>query len=249
MKQSLPPVRADRVLADAIAASLRAAILGGSFEPAEKLDQESMARELGVSRTPVREAIRILGSEGFLEVRPHHGAFITTLSCRDIEDIYAVRRLLEPAVFREVTSAIPENVLDQIERRLLHTRSEVERGDRSDHFATDTYFEETILSYCRNSVLKDVLQGLKNRFGLARHFALRQSGPHLLASLQEHLEILASIRARRPDEVAAVVALHLEKSAERIKMLTRPVQRSEAVSQANVESQPAVEELAATPAA
>ena len=241
MKQSLPPVSENRVLADAIAASLREAILSGCFEPAEKLDQESIAQELGVSRTPVREAIRILESEGFLLVRPHRGASITILSRQDIEDIYEVRQLLEPAVFREVTSLIPESVLDEIERRLLRTRSDVERGDRSDHFATDTYFEETILFYCRNGVLKDVLQGLKNRYGLARHFALRQSGPHLLASLQEHLEILALIRSRRPDEVAAFVAQHLEQSAERIKTVTRAVQRIETAPQAGIEPNPFVQ--------
>ena len=72
MRVPLPLVKEGRVLADWVTASLREAILHGYYEPGEKLDQDRIAEELEVSRTPVREAMRRLESEGFVEVRPHH---------------------------------------------------------------------------------------------------------------------------------------------------------------------------------
>ena len=71
-------------------ASLREAILHGYFEPGEKLDQDRIAEELEVSRTPVREAMRRLESEGFVEVRPHYGAFIAKVSQQEIHEVYTL---------------------------------------------------------------------------------------------------------------------------------------------------------------
>jgi DNA-binding GntR family transcriptional regulator len=114
----LPQVRGGRVLADWVTASLREAILNGYFEPGEKLDQDRIAEELEVSRTPVREAVRRLESEGFIEVRPHYGAFITEVSRQDIREVYEIRRVLEAEVVRQVTPVIPESVLGELDPRL-----------------------------------------------------------------------------------------------------------------------------------
>ena len=82
MKAPLPAIKGGRVLADSVTGSLREAILQGYFEPGEKLDQDLIAEELKVSRTPVREALKVLESEGFVEIRPHRGAFIPKVSIK-----------------------------------------------------------------------------------------------------------------------------------------------------------------------
>lgn len=221
MKGPLPGIKKDRVLAEAIADSLREAILDGYYEPAEKLDQEAIAAELRVSRTPVREAIRILASEGFVEVKAHHGAHINALSRKDVEEIYEARLLLEPELFRQVTDYIPDPVLQELERRIVQTHAEIERGDFTHHFINDTVFEETILSYSPNKVLKELLLSLKNRFSVARYFALRQSPPLMLQSLQEHRDILRAMRARDANRAAELARAHLANSAGRIESLVR----------------------------
>lgn len=219
MKQPLSALVLGRVLTDSIADNVRAAILDGNFAPGEKIDQDGIARQLGVSRTPVREAMRVLESERFICIRPHHGAFISALSRRDIEEIYTVRQLLEPELFRQVAEMIPQALLDSLAARLRQTKADVEHGDLSSHFETDTYFEETILGLCQNGVLKEVLFGLKNRFALARSYALRQMEPELFQSIDDHLAILTAMAKRDPDRVAALTRHHLQDSQMRIKYL------------------------------
>jgi DNA-binding GntR family transcriptional regulator len=219
MEVPLPQVRGGRVLADWVTASLREAIFNGYFEPGEKLDQDRIAEELEVSRTPVREAMRRLESEGFVEVRPHYGAFIAKVSRQDIREVYEIRRVLEAEVVRQVTPLIPESVLDELDRSLTETQAQFEAGDSAKHFESDVYFHETIANFVENRLLKEVIDGLTNRVSVVRRFAELQPGPHLVESFKEHRALLQSIRQRDAEEAAALIRVHLERSALRIQEL------------------------------
>jgi len=221
MRVPLPLVKEGRVLADWVTASLREAILHGYYEPGEKLDQDRIAEELEVSRTPVREAMRRLESEGFVEVRPHHGAFIAMVSQQDIREVYEIRRLLEAEVVRQVTPLIPESVLDELDRSLTETEAQFESGDITQHFESDVYFHETLVDFVENRLLKDVLDGLTNRISIVRRFAQLQPGPHLVESFKEHRAIFEAMRERDPEEAAELMGLHLMNSAARIQELSR----------------------------
>jgi DNA-binding GntR family transcriptional regulator len=221
MKVPLPQVREGRVLADWVTASLREAILKGYFESGEKLDQDGIAEELEVSRTPVREAMRRLESEGFIEVRPHHGAFIAKVSQQDIREVYEIRRLLEAEIVRQVTPLIPESVFDELDRSLTETEVQFEAGDSAKHFESDVYFHETIVNFVENRLLKEVLDGLTNRISMVRRFAQLQPGYHMTESFKEHRAILEAIRQRDPEEAAELMRLHLVESAVRIQELSR----------------------------
>jgi len=161
MKVPLPQVKEGRVLADWVTASLREAILNGYFEPGEKLDQDRIAEELEVSRTPVREAMRRLESEGFVKVRPHYGAFIAMVSRQDIHEVYEIRRLLEAEIVRQVTPLIPESVLDELDRSLTETQAQFDAGDITKHFESDVHFHETIADFVENKLLKEVLDAIR----------------------------------------------------------------------------------------
>jgi DNA-binding GntR family transcriptional regulator len=221
MRVPLPLVKEGRVLADWVTASLREAILHGYFESGEKLDQDRIAEELEVSRTPVREAVRRLESEGFVEVRPHHGAFIAKVSPQGIRDVYEIRRLLEAEIARQVTPLIPESVFDELDRSLTETQAQFEAGDSAKHFESDVCFHETIADFVENKLLKEVLDGLTNRISIVRRFAQLQPGPHLVESFKEHRAILQVMRQRDPEQAAELMRLHLEESAVRIQELSR----------------------------
>lgn len=221
MRVPLPQVRTGRVLADWVTASLREAILQGYFEPGEKLDQDLIAEELKVSRTPVREALKVLESEGFVEIRPHRGAFIPKVSHQDIHDVYEIRKLLEAEVVRQVTPVIPDSVLDELERALKEDQAGIDAGDSTQHFTHDSHFHETILAFVENELLKDVLASLGNRIVRVRRFALLQPGPHLIESYSEHCVIIEAMRKRDSEAAAEGMRVHLEKSALRIQQLIR----------------------------
>jgi DNA-binding GntR family transcriptional regulator len=107
VKVPLPQAKGARVLADRVTASLRQAVLHGHFDPGEKLDQDLIAAEFGVNRTPIREAFKVLESEGFVEIRLHRGAFIPIISREDVHNIYEVRSLLETEAVRMATRINP----------------------------------------------------------------------------------------------------------------------------------------------
>jgi DNA-binding GntR family transcriptional regulator len=210
-----------RLLADWITARLREAILEGVFKPGEKLDQERIAENLEVSLTPVREALRRLESKGFVELRPHYGAFIANVSREDIQQVYEVRGLLESEIVRQVTSLIPDSVLDELDRSLTEIQAQSDTGDTAKHFESDVDFHETIVSHIQNKLFKDVLDALTGRISMVRRFALLQPGPHLAESLEEHRAILEAMRQRNPQQAAELMRAHLSKSSLRIQELVQ----------------------------
>ena len=221
MKVPLPEIKDGRVLADWVTASLREAILRGYFDPGEKLDQDRIAKELEVSRTPVREALQRLESEGFVDIRPHYGAFIAVVSKQDVHEIYQVRGLLEAEVVRQVTSLIPDSVFDELELSLAKDQAQLEAGDRVGHFESDIHFHETIISFVENKLLKEILDSLNNRIIRVRRFAQLQPGFHLVESFQEHRAIFQAMRQRDVETAATAMRTHLEKSALRIQQFIR----------------------------
>jgi DNA-binding GntR family transcriptional regulator len=221
VKVPLPVVREGRVLTDWVTASLREAILQGYFEPGEKLDQELIANDLEVSRTPVREALKKLESEGFLEIRPHRGAFITAVSRQDIRDVYEIRALLEAEAVRQATPVILESVLDELEEHLNQTQTQIEAGDSTGHFESDVCFHEAIVNLVENELLKEILDSLNNRIMRVRRFGQLQPGPHLVESHREHHLILQAMRQRDAQDAAKLMRHHLEQSALRVQELAQ----------------------------
>jgi DNA-binding GntR family transcriptional regulator len=217
MKEPLPQVKGTRVLADWVTESLRQAVLNDYFEPGEKIDQERIAEELNVSRTPVREALKVLESEGFIEIRPHRGAFVTKITPEEVSDIFEVRKLLEAEVVRQAVPLIPEDVLDELERDLSEAQARFSSGDRTAHFDSDVWFHDVFIDLVKNELLREILEGLANRIMRVRRFALRQPGPHLDESFEEHLDILQNIRRGDAAGAARAMRTHIEKSALRIR--------------------------------
>jgi DNA-binding GntR family transcriptional regulator len=219
VRPPLPRRQQGRVLADWVTSSLREAITNGYFEPGEKLDQDRIAVELQVSRTPVREALRRLQADGFVDIRPHYGAFIHRVSQDEIREVFEVRAVLETEMVRQVTPVIPEVVVDELDRWLSDSRAQLEVGNITKHFETDVHFHETLLNSVQNGLLKEMLDSLTNRLFMVRRLAQSKPGPHIPESLQEHRGILRAIRARDADRAAALMNQHLQHSSQRIQEL------------------------------
>jgi DNA-binding GntR family transcriptional regulator len=215
MRLPLPEVRGGRVLADWVTRTLREAILQGHLKPGEKIDQDLVADELDVSRTPIREALRVLESEGFVDIRPHRGAYVSTVTQKDIQEIYEVRALIEAEMVRQVTPMIPDAVLDQLEQSLEEAQTEEGAG----YVASDVTLHDAIAALVRNELLKEILDSLNRRIIRVRRFAQLQPGYHLQESHQEHCAIVQAMRKRDRDRAAKLMARHLRNSAQRIREL------------------------------
>lgn len=210
-----------RSLSSWVAEVLRRAILDGYFEPGEKLDQDGIAEELRVSRTPLREAIAALESEGLLESRPHRGVFVNEISRKDIREVFAVRALLEAEVARQAASAVPDSVLDRLETSLKEAQKAYADGNHVAQFEADRNFHETLREFTENRLLAEVLEGVNNRINAVRRFAQTKPGPHIDEFSREHLAILEALRDRDPQSAARLMRLHLENSSRRVEELVQ----------------------------
>jgi DNA-binding GntR family transcriptional regulator len=219
MKAPLPHTKGGRVIADWVTDTLQAAIVSGHFEPGEKLDQDLIAKELDVSLTPVREAIRRLESDGFIKVRPYRGAFIAKITKQDIHETYELRKLLEAEVVRQVTPLISDSALDELEATLREAQAQFDAGDHSGHYECDVQFHGTIINLVENTLLKEVLDSIIDRISTVRRFGQLKAGPHLVASFSEHQGILQAMRRRDPEKAAELMRLHMGESALRIQEL------------------------------
>lgn len=216
MKLPLPQIQEGRGLTNWVTASLREAILKGYFDVGEKLDQDRIAEELKVSRTPIREALKVLESEGFVDIRSYRGAYISQVTRQDVQDVYEVRTLIEVEVVRQATPLVPVSVLDEIEKLMDADENALGEGKVGNHYGSDAFFHATILSYTSNKLFREILDNLNNRILRVRYFALRQPGNHLRVSHDEHRCILQAMRKGDAEAASEAMRVHLQNSSIRI---------------------------------
>jgi DNA-binding GntR family transcriptional regulator len=203
-------------LSNWVVSRLTEAILNGEFEPGEKIDQELITAKLNVSRTPVREALKVLAADGFVEIRSFRGAYIPILTPQDVHDIYEIRWVIESVVVSQAALVIPDSELDCLEEILHRSKSGHEAHVEQYYYQIDREFHDTIVRYCPNKIFVEILDKLNNRIVRVRTFAVHQAGNHLDLSKEEHEAILSALRAHDASEAGRLMELHLKNSADRI---------------------------------
>jgi DNA-binding GntR family transcriptional regulator len=200
--------------AEAVYQELRSRILDGSIKPASTLNQEALAATLGMSITPLREALRRLESEGLVRVEAHRTLTIAPLTRRELQELYAVRLQLDPFAAALTAQHAPDNRLDEIaqlaRRRVNRTPRALLQHNRTFHHA--------IYSSCDNLVLVGVLDQLWNRTDRYRLIVL-QDRIQERAAEEEHRKIAAALLARDVKPVAELVHRHVEKTQRLIEQL------------------------------
>lgn len=206
-----------RQLRQWVADRLRTEVLEGRRRPGDWLRQESVARDEGVSQTPVREALRQLVAEGLLEHVPYRGIRVVTLSIEDAEDLYASRAVLEPMAARHAARTITAEELRELSS--LHDRMlACEIPARLKEYRDlNRRFHEAIVAASRRPFLTRTLGQLWSAFptmlwsnvpGIATTSAPEREDP----DAAEHAEIIASLAARDPERAAAAVKRHVEEA-------------------------------------
>jgi len=219
MKTPLPQAKEARGLTNWVTASLREAILNGHFSPGEKLDQDLIASELNVSRTPIREALKVLESEGLIQIRSYRGAYISSLNWQDIRDVFEARRIIETEVIRQAAPVIPREVLDRLVDINQQEKSELENNPTGQKDKTDQEFHKTISQYSQNRLFIELLEKLNNRLERLGGFIWNQPVPFLMRTNEEHRLILAAMRQGDSEKAAQLMEQHLRNSGLRIEEL------------------------------
>jgi DNA-binding GntR family transcriptional regulator len=190
-------------------------ILEGGIPAGEAIIESRISEELGVSRTPVREAIRQLELEGLVRTIPNKGAVVIGISKKDIEDIYTIRMHIEGLAARWSAENITESEIGAM-REVVDLQSfYVERGETHKVWNLDTHFHEIIHSSCRSNPLWHTLSGFHHYIRMAREISFKTEG-RALAAVSEHRRILDAIAARDGDAAEKLAFLHIKNAKENI---------------------------------
>ncbi|HWN36400.1 MAG TPA: GntR family transcriptional regulator [Pseudonocardia sp.] len=212
---SLPPLGRSTTRSDLVAVSIRTAILSGRLKPDEVLVERRIAELLGVSKTPVREALISLTSSGLLTATRNRGIAVRRLAAEDVLRVYEMRVLLEPWAAARVAEAGSCDV-DAAARALDEARRFVAEDDHVGLSLANRGFHRGLYSSCANSLVVSTLDDLQDLTALATVSLLWEQWPTWRTELAEHHEILDAVRRREPARAEELLRRHIERSITRL---------------------------------
>lgn len=176
--------------------------------PGARIDEQAIAARLGVSRTPLRDAITRLASEGLIEQRPYRGSFVRELSARQIDDLYETRQVLEGLAARRAVVHATDDELAELAGILEETRQALDDHDLEGYAAADERFHSMVAQLSRNESLIQSLERLRAQVQLVR-VAANQDPALAERTAQERPRILAALRNRDPVAAATLMEEHI----------------------------------------
>ena len=201
-------------LTDEIAAIVRDRILKGEYEIGEKIKENQIATELRVSRTPIREAFKLLENEGLIDYIPNRGCFAKGFTKQDVDDIYAVRAALEMLAVERAVERITDAEVAALEEEWELMEFYVRKKDSQKVLELNTAFHDIIYASTRSRFMAQVLRSYKGYIDKTRKSVFYDE-TYLEAILNEHGEILDAIKRKDKEKAISAVSRHLEKSQDR----------------------------------
>jgi DNA-binding GntR family transcriptional regulator len=206
-------ILASRPLYEEVADQLRVRIFAHELAPGTWIDEQTLAKEFGISRTPLREAIKVLAAEGLITMKLRRGAYVTEVNRGDLEQIFTILSLLEGQAAKEAATKAQEKDLNELDD--MHLRLEKAAADRNleQFFEVNVRFHERVIAIANNPWLTDVIADLRKVLKLQRKDALSRTG-RLQSSLSEHREILKALLKRDPIAAEQAMRTHLARGLE-----------------------------------
>ncbi|WP_027995109.1 GntR family transcriptional regulator [Simplicispira psychrophila] len=200
-----------RALYQEVAEQLRQRIFNRALEPGCWIDELKIAEEFGISRTPLREALKVLAAEGLVTMKVRRGAYVTEMSDKDLRDVYHLLSLLESDAAAVVAAQASAAQLQSLQD--LHAELEGACEERERFFAVNERFHLLLLELADNRWRGQMVADLRKVMKLNRHNSLLKQG-RIEDSLQEHRAILAAIMARDAQATAHAMQAHFAQGLE-----------------------------------
>ncbi len=202
---------ARRALYQDVAERLRQQIYARELEPGAWIDEMKLAAAYGISRTPLREALKVLAVEGLVTMKLRRGAYVTEMSRDDVAQVYHVLALLESDAAGTVARSGTDAQRTELAR--LHERLESQVRRRDAFFATNEQFHMALLQMAGNRWAEQTARDLRKVMKLNRHHSLLKQG-RLAESLAEHRALMQAIAARDADGAARLMRAHFDNGLE-----------------------------------
>jgi DNA-binding GntR family transcriptional regulator len=197
-----------RTLHDEVVSRVRDMIVDGRLEPGSRLHEGPICEELGVSRTPLREAFKVLASEGLIEILPNRGAVVRAFTPKDVWDTLVVLGHLEALAADLVCKEASETEIAAV--RALHDRmmAEYARRNRMEYFKLNQAIHSAIVTLSKNDTLRALHENLQARLKRIRYVG-NESAPKWQGAVDDHAEIIAALEARDGARLGAILRQHM----------------------------------------
>lgn len=207
----------DYSLTEKVYHNLRSDILTGAFKDKDELKENTIAKTYGVSRTPVREAIRQLALEGLVDTIPNKGAFVHSIHEKDVNDVYAMRSLLEGLAARWAVENITTEYIETMEEILYMSEYYRKKGNWEQVYKCDNKFHDILYAASGSYLLEHMLHTFHEYVQKVRKYILTDEN-RSRESFKEHAAILEAIKNKQADEAAALATQHIANAVDRLKI-------------------------------
>jgi len=206
---------------------LRDMIVEGELLPGSRVPERALCERFGISRTPLREALKVLASEGLVELLPNRGARIVALSAADVDELFEVLAGLEALAGELACERMSRRELQVVRRAHDAMVRCFKTGDLSTYFRLNQEIHQRIVDAAGNETLRHVHENLAGRIKRAR-FTANLSGERWRQAVEEHEQIIVALEARDGDGLGRVLKKHLLNKADVIKRaLTKTIEAGE----------------------
>ena len=197
------------LLSQKVYQALKTEIIKGSLRPGTKLLEGKIAKQMKVSRTPIREALRELAAEGFVKISPNQGVVVSNASVEDVQEVLQIRGVLEGLAARLATKMINEEEIKELEKYQKRMGYYTNKDDVLAFSEMDAEFHELILNICGNNRLIQIRKNLSDQAHRYRIRSLSVPG-RLKYSLKEHQEIVEALKKKNPEQADRLSQKHIE---------------------------------------
>jgi len=203
-------------LHDQVVERLRAMILGGQFLGGQRVPEKRLCEQLGVSRTPLREALKVLASEGLLELLPNRGARVARLTTADVDEMFPVMGALESLAGEIACQRISDAAIDEVKALHYRMASHHKLGEMEEYFELNQRIHGKIFEAAGNAILGGIYASLASRIRMARYRA-NFTRERWSQAMVEHEEIIDALSSRDGPRLAEVLRRHLENTCVSVK--------------------------------
>lgn len=195
-------------LHDALVAGIREMVVAGTLRPGDKVPEQELCQRFGVSRTPLREALKVLAAEGMLQLLPRRGAIVARVSPEEIDELFPVMGALEALAGELVCRRASDAEIGQL--RAIHDRmmDAYEAGDEPTYLQANRSFHETLVAAAGNATLQSTYMQILLRTRAFR-FVARKSAENWRAAVSDHQQIMEALAARNASRLSRLLRRHV----------------------------------------
>lgn len=196
---------------------IKTAIMSGSLKPGEALVEEQLAKDLGLSRTPLREALVLLEHDQYIEMIPYKGTFVTKLTHKEVKEIFHIRQLLEPEAVCMAVEHITEEEINDLRDFFAKSRDKVSLGDLETFLANNKFIHDKLLAYGENETLRKLIINYIEK--IQRYQVMINAwddSSYIMDEFEEHCLLIEALSKKDTKKIRKLMVVHLQNCCQRI---------------------------------